>query len=337
MTQTLQTALVVDDDYLEREYLTELLMRNGFAVRSAASAPNAAAIIKTMRFDCLFIDDRMTGADGAATLQELLRALPTDRDEKPEAYLLGDARDVSAQHFRENGFSHFLEKPVDVNRLRFFTSGEQAPEEQEPSPGEDTGVDRMELLAVVDGLSVETGIANCGSEENYYAALKIFYDTIRTKSDEIEGYLDREEWKTYTIKVHALKSSARIIGATALSEQAAELEEAGNRDDIRLIRDETPAMLETYRSFREKLLPLFAADESVDVRPYAEADKLADAYRSIEEFAEQMDYDLVEMVLHSMEEYNLDSPDAERLSRIRTALLALDWDAIRKEVKQDES
>ena len=48
------------------------------------------------------------------------------------------------------------------------------------------------------------------------------------KADEIEGFLREEKWEDFTIKVHALKSGAALIGAADLSEAAAHLEMLGN-------------------------------------------------------------------------------------------------------------
>ncbi|MCR5674721.1 MAG: response regulator [Lachnospiraceae bacterium] len=334
MAQTLQTALVIDDDHLEREYLTELLLRSGFVVRAAASVPNAAAIARNMHFDCYFIDDRMPGFDGASTLKELSQTVMADIEKKPVTFLLGDARDASAQRFKEDGFSWFLEKPVDFRRLRAVLGDELEPEKpEEKEEKENDGQKQMELLNAVPGLNTDTGIANCGSMENYISALQIFYNTLPIKAEEIERFYKGSDWDNYTIKVHALKSSARIIGARQLSEKAAMLEDAGNRKDIEVIRDNTLSLLTEYRSFSTNLASLFGKGDDEDSRPMADASTVQDARSSIAEFAEQMDYDLVEMVLKSLEEYRLPAEEAARFERIRTALLSLDWDAIRREVK----
>ncbi len=63
----------------------------------------------------------------------------------------------------------------------------------------------------------------------------------------------------YTIKVHALKSTARIMGARELSLLAEELEKAGNENDLDKITAETGRLLEMYRGFKEKLSRIDAA------------------------------------------------------------------------------
>ena len=77
--------------------------------------------------------------------------------------------------------------------------------------------------------------------------LAVFKDSIETKSDKIEKSWKDEALDTYTTLVHSLKSSARTVGATELSELARLLETAGKNGDIDYIQKETPVLLEKYR------------------------------------------------------------------------------------------
>jgi len=328
----LQTALIVDDDHLEREYLTELLLRNGFVVRAAASVPNATALMKDMHFDCLFIDDRMPFCTGEQALQSILEVRPEEERTGIQSYLLGDAREESARRYQEHGFQFFLEKPVDVGRL-LVTMGARVDMAMMQPIAPDPEVKPTPTEVKVEGLDHSVGIANCGNEENYVAALKIFYETMDRKADEIEEYYRAGDRENYTIKVHALKSSARIIGAMELSEFAADLEAAGKRGDDRMIERETGRLLRNYRALKKPLSPLFDSSKVLDSRPEADEETIRDALHSISEFAEQMDYDLVEMVLNTMEEYRLSAAEQDHFARIKAALLSLDWDAVRKEVE----
>ena len=56
----------------------------------------------------------------------------------------------------------------------------------------------------------------------------MFAESAKEKAAEIERYFEAEDWENYTIKVHALKSSARLIGAMNLSDRAKDLEACGN-------------------------------------------------------------------------------------------------------------
>ncbi len=228
--------------------------------------------------------------------------------------------------------------PEDDEITEFAPEPFEEDEGREGKPVEKNGRAELipEWIRKTRGLDLEAGITYCAGEDGYMAALGIFYSTIGQKADEIERYFEMGDVENYTIKVHALKSSARVIGATALSERALELELAGKDGDTEKIRRETPGLLEEYREYLALLKGLSegnAGDED-DKEPVPEA-VLADAYTSMVEFADQMDYNLMEMVLDSMKEYRLPDGDKKRMEDISKALYILDWDRIRELLSQE--
>ena len=79
-----------------------------------------------------------------------------------------------------------------------------------------------------DMLDYDETIRLLATDELVGKTARQFYDDIAQNLSDIERYLAAGDYENYTIKVHALKSSARMIGATALSEHARQLEEMGN-------------------------------------------------------------------------------------------------------------
>ena len=104
-----------------------------------------------------------------------------------------------------------------------------------------------EWLTSLNILDTEAGLKNCGSAGGYLAVLTTFYKTSEDKLTEIQGYYDDSDWENFTVKVHALKSSARIIGAMELSELAERLETAGKEKNIEFIRENVTMMLKMYQ------------------------------------------------------------------------------------------
>ena len=102
----------------------------------------------------------------------------------------------------------------------------------------------FQRLKVIPVLDVDKGILNCGSEESLISVVRVFCDTASSKADEIAEYYVSEDYENYTVKVHALKSAARIIGADRLSELSLKLEEAGKSGDIDFIRQNTTPLLD---------------------------------------------------------------------------------------------
>lgn len=175
-------------------------------------------------------------------------------------------------------------------------------------------------------IDLASGIQFCGSEDGYYEALTIFYHSLPGKAEEIRSYMDTGDITSYTIKVHALKSSSLLIGATELSHFAADLEAAGKQEDKQTINRETPSLLQKLEYIHSLLAPLFEPPETA--RPPVPPEVLADAYASLKEFTEQMDVDLMEMVLDSMKEYELPPDDAQMMAEIDRFLFELDWNQI---------
>jgi twitching motility two-component system response regulator PilH len=66
--------LIVDDSPTDREYLADLLVRNGFKVAAAASAEEAYAKVKQVKPDLVLMDVVMPGQNGF----QATRALKSD-------------------------------------------------------------------------------------------------------------------------------------------------------------------------------------------------------------------------------------------------------------------
>lgn len=95
-----------------------------------------------------------------------------------------------------------------------------------------TGTPKTALQAAYDeskALSYDDAMQFLASEDLVDTTLRAFYEDIDHNAEEIERYLKEEDYENLTIRVHALKSSARLIGARALSEDARIIEEMGNR------------------------------------------------------------------------------------------------------------
>ena len=188
-------------------------------------------------------------------------------------------------------------------------------------------------LAETGMLNTAQGVANCGSIEGYLSVIASFHASVKENAKEIEKLFLEGDWENYTIKVHALKSSARIIGAAELSEKAALLEKAGDSLDLETIKRDTGELLQLYRACGEALDRIERPeDEEGEPLPEAGEETIRDACQSLAEFVSMEDYELSRMVLDSMREYSLPEAERERFSRLRTCLSQLDWDGMRAEL-----
>ncbi len=177
----------------------------------------------------------------------------------------------------------------------------------------------------------DSAIKNSGSEEAFLTVLKIYFDSYKPKSEEIKDFYEAQDWDNYTIKVHALKSSSRLVGALKVGEDAEKLEEAGKNKDVEYISAHHDEMMAEYAAVIEELTPALKAD---DDRPDIPQDVLVDAYAGLLEFSESMDYELARMVMDSVKEYKLPVEDEDRFERINARLMVMDWNGVKRILKE---
>ncbi len=185
----------------------------------------------------------------------------------------------------------------------------------------------------IEELDIDLGLDNCGSEEGLLKALEIFAGNAESKADEIESFCNKENLEDYTIRVHALKSSARIIGAAGLSEKARLLEEAGKNKDLTYIEQNNDILIRDFRNLGNKLQNVFSDKSSGDKERISD-EKLLDAYNTIYELAQMMDYDSLELVFESLKEYSFKENDRLKLERIKKAMDELNWDGVLNAAKE---
>ena len=182
-----------------------------------------------------------------------------------------------------------------------------------------------EWLSGIEEIDRASAIANCGSEESFMSVLTVFHKTAKDKAEEIETLYGSGDMENYTIKVHALKSSARIIGATKLSEMAKALEMAGKSGDNDFIRDNTQALIDKYRQLDEKLSVM---DKGAKDLPPLSKEMRIEAFQTICEIAQSMDYGMMESVIKNIRGYDLTPEDEEKVGLIEERLMQLDFDGI---------
>lgn len=187
----------------------------------------------------------------------------------------------------------------------------------------DVWLDQLKHVETADG------IRYTGSKEAYLKFLRTFYTTLEDKADEIEKSYKSGDMEFCTIKVHALKSTARIIGARELSKLAEKLEEAGKKKNFKIFDEHIYELLSMYRQYKEDLAGLPREQDLIKKEPISE-DALSDAYDALRTFASQMDVDAVKMILDELGTYKLLASDEEKIETINRKLLQFDWDGIEK-------
>lgn len=114
---------------------------------------------------------------------------------------------------------------------------------------------QTEDVPAIDGLDVAEGIKNCGSIKLFLSLLGDFYRLIEPKCGKLEKCLAEGKLREYTIEVHALKNTARMIGAMELSGMFYRMEQLGNAGEQEEIERHMPELLKLFRSYSGVLAP----------------------------------------------------------------------------------
>lgn len=325
--------LVVDDNEMNLQVIEGLLRPTGVQLTTVLSGKACLLKLQEDSCDLVLLDHMMPEMDGIETLHALRKLNASI----PVIALTANAAESGEAFYLSEGFQGYLAKPVEARKLE-ETISRFLPKEKliDPSdliPAEGSAIGKAdadevlpEWLYETEGISPSEGIHNCATPQGFLSALQTFYDTLPEKADEIEAAYVSENWEFYTIKVHALKSTARIIGAEALSKEAEKLEEAGKAADLDTIRKGTAQLLLDYRAYTDRLSRLYGEEDAQkeDVSP----EMLSEAYEALGEFIPAMDYDSVEMVLDSLKAYRLPPEDADRFRRMQIQLKQLEWEKL---------
>ncbi len=327
--------LVVDDNPMNLAVIKGLLKPTRMFITTAGSGEECLEKLRSTSFNVVLLDHMMPGMDGIETLQHIRKKYP----DLP-VYALTANGTAGEDFYKSKGFNGYLSKPIDtvqVERaiMKHLPENIMMKADESEAVEEDNELESSYLwLFETDGISVTDGIKSCGSATQYISSLQMFVDTIEDNAKVIENAYDDGDVKLYTVKVHALKSSARIIGARELSELCQQLEDAGNREDLEFIEANNERLLLLYRSYIMRLERLGnSTGEDRDLPPISE-DVLKDAYEALTEFVGQMDYDGVDMVLGQLKEYSLTGDDDVKIKALGKALKVFDWDEMEKILEQ---
>ena len=328
--------LVVDDNPMNLTVIKGLLKPTEINITTAASGEECLSIMEKEKFHIVLLDHLMPGMDGIETMGKIKALYPN----VPVYALTANTMPEAEEFYKSKGFLGYIAKPIDSKYLE-STIMKHIGDEIIKKPASDQVQNEPQELPEylgwikdIEVISLDDGIRNSGGIAVYEHSLKDFYDTIDLNADTIEQALEAGDIRLYTVKVHALKSSARIVGAMELSSLAEQLEDAGKKEDIDFININTPKLLSDYLSFKELFARLDEGgeEEALDKDPIPE-EELSGAYEALKELVQQMDYDGAEMVINDVMAYKLEEEDLAKFKELQKYLKLFDWDKLEELLK----
>jgi HPt (histidine-containing phosphotransfer) domain-containing protein len=89
----------------------------------------------------------------------------------------------------------------------------------------------FESLRKTGEIQIEEGLRYCGTEEEYMDTLRFYAANAPVAVNEIHSLWSDGNLADTTVKVHAIKSMSRCIGALSIGDLAEKLEQAGKAGD----------------------------------------------------------------------------------------------------------
>ena len=275
--------LVVDDEPMNLMVAEGIFREYEMQVRTVSSGLAALELSGKEDFDLIFLDHMMPEMDGVETLKRLRRLLADSERTATIIAFTANAVSGAREMFFEEGFDEFVSKPIEMVELerilknvlpksavRYADKEERNMERKEDGQSEviqeqpvsgQSEQRKTELLEKA-GIHTKTGMQYCLDNTEFYDELLLkFASDADGKQDEIGRFFGQKDWENYCIMVHALKSTARMIGADDLSDLAKGLEDAAKNRDVGYIGMHHENLLVKYRETAQRIRDIFSEEE----------------------------------------------------------------------------
>ena len=254
--------LLVEDNEINRQIVTELLERQGFHVTTANNGHDALDHLNAEGFDLVFMDLQMPVMDGHEATRKI-REKP-ELAELPIVAMTAHAMASEAEKCLAAGMNHHLPKPIDPRHLYAALTKWIKPREglggvvkmEEP-------VKESPSITSVDGLDVKAGLLRVGgNEEGYRKLLRRFQEKNLGSAEQLRSLVAAHDWEGAKRLVHATKGVAGNLGANDLFRSAQRLEPALRQEEGGAKLDEFIHELTRILANIDQALPQEASEEA---------------------------------------------------------------------------
>lgn len=315
--------LIVDDNEMNRKVAKGLLEPFQMQIDVAVHGKEAVQMVQEKKYHIVFMDHMMPVMDGIEAAKAIRNLEGQAYQELPIVALSANATSEARELFLQAQMNDFVAKPIKLKTiskciLRWLPEElVQMVEETEQARDKaqtEADIGEKEELPIIAGLDVEEGIRNCGSRKLFLELLGDFYKLIEPKSEKLEKCLAKDMLRDYTIEVHALKNTARMIGAMKLSEWFYEMEQLGNAGEKERILERTPEVLQLYRSYKE-ILADYAGNNPED-QMQVPTEKIQETLMRLHDAMDNFDLDEADGAMKELESYKLPDELADKVGTL---------------------
>jgi len=323
--------LVVDDINTNLVVTAGLLAIYRSHVDTCTSGAEAISMVQREHYDIIFMDHMMPEMDGIEATK-IIRALEGEYYRQvPIIALTANALIGMKEMFLANGFNDYLSKPIELSKLdnvlaTWIPADKQIQETEFEREEEDILTDSF----FVEGVNIQAGNARY-RKKGYLDVLRSYCIHTPALLEKLRQYKSEDE---YIVTVHGLKGSSSGICADAVTKQAAALEQAGRKKDMRYIKLNNDLFIKDVEKLLEKLREyLDAVSEKENEKPVAPQPDPA-LLRELAEAAKRFKANIMEEVLDKLEKYRYES-GGELVQWLREQMDNLEYDAIQKRLESE--
>ncbi|WP_213956239.1 response regulator [Variovorax sp. dw_954] len=272
--------LLVEDNDVNQELARELLEGAGIEVVIAGDGAQALALLaQDAAFDGVLMDCQMPVLDGYAATRQL-REQDRFRD-MPILAMTANAMVGDRDKALASGMNDHIAKPLNVAAMfatmaKWIRPGKGSPPAQATGRGPvaPQAAEALPVLPALPGIDQAAGLATCQGKADLYRRLLVkFRDSQAAFPQAFAQALKGDDAAAPARVAHTLRGTAGNIGASALAQAAAALEDAcqqGPRGDA--LHEPLAAVMSEFTPVMEGLRQLDSAAASVPTGPAIELD-----------------------------------------------------------------
>ncbi len=322
--------LIVDDNEMNLTVAKGHLAPLKMHVDVALNGREAVEMIEREKYDLVFMDHMMPEMDGVEAVRILRKKEDAYFKNLPIIALSANVLEKSKKIFKEVGMNDFLEKPVKPMDIVFATR-RWLPKNLIEKTDKPTFEIRTENnLPKIKGIDSQEGVKYSGSKTRWLEMLGDFYHIIDLKSKKIEDDLASGDIASYTIEVHALKNTARLIGAMELSSEFFELEQLGDKKDVPRLEEKTPLVLSHFVRYKDVLKPYAFAEEEKE-RNLVSNEEIVAVLTEIREAIDGFDLDGADAGMDKLNTYTVPEEYKGRMKKLRALVADVAMEDVIKE------
>ena len=257
--------LAVDDTRINLTVVINLLRNTQVKIDTAISGEEAVEMAKNNAYDLILMDQRMPEMDGTQALHCIRETKDGLSCNSPVICLTANAVVGSREQYISEGFTDYLTKPIESGSLERMLIKHLPADKVERIHEDvnDTSKTQEKDVAALDkefpgfraaGIEPLTGLTYCQNDKTFYTTILTEYvQSSGEKTAALQKNFSIQNWAEYSIHVHSLKSTSKMIGATNLFKQAGKLETASDKNETATILSEHDSMMKKYETVLEAI------------------------------------------------------------------------------------